>query len=62
MQVNHVFLTAAIVLLTEAVISMLARGITEEIKKRKQIRSTERWILTRGTNGYIGGEYVKEAE
>lgn len=59
MQVETHFLTAAVVLLAEAVISMLARGIAMKINRRRQLKSHYGWILTKGSSGFIGGEYVR---
>ena len=61
MQVETHFLTAAVVLLAEAVISMVARGISKKISRHNQLRNEEFWTLTRGSDGYIGGEYVRGA-
>lgn len=59
MQVETHLLTAAVVFLAEAVISMLIRGICKKINRRKQLCLSREWILTKGSSGFIGGEYVK---
>lgn len=62
MQVETHLLTAGLVLLSEAVLSMLVRGLIGKINRHKQIRNCSGWILTRGTTGFIGSEYVREVE
>lgn len=53
-------LTIAIVLLTEAFLSMLIRGICKKLCNKKHFKKTGRYVLTRGSNGFIGSEYFEE--
>lgn len=54
------FLALAIVLLLDVLLSVLLRWIAKKVNRRRTLRNSKKFMLTRGSNGFIGGEYTSE--